>query len=451
MERPVFRPAGVVTRGASFADAAGSLDAALNGPARRAVLDALPRDGDLRKALLVLRDGMRTHRWRAGAASFRFDGFVTPFDLRTRNEGFHVLHDWDGLADRVNPDAIPVDMLNFLIAQRGATPFDAAVPAILLDYYFFYLLTLLSMRVWDDGDPDANLETLTSLAGKLQGPDGSGQRFVEDAASLFLIVGSHYEPREQGFDRLLDRVRGLDGRHRLRIAAGHAASLGSHLRFGFEATYGRDVARMRNDNVVDDPGLGFSLVPLMREYDERRDRGEATDAIVEALLNGLSADVDALVGADTPPSLAAHAAERSELADRVDRRRSELVAAADRHRPLDRAYSPLSFYFNFCQNVLKGIVADALLWGEAWNLTLDDLLRAAPEGDPQGDARRNCAAMLMRYAQANPDPIRGRRMAAIVYDPPTGRRAFTAAVRSLAINPGSQHTGGTEVTGATEG
>ena len=431
-----------------FAEAAASLDAALTGPARRAILDALPANGDLRKALLVLRDGMRTHRWRAGGETIRFDGFVTPFDLRVRSEGFHVLHDWDGLADRVNPDAIPVDMLNFLIAQRGGTPFDPAVPAILLDYYLFYLLTLLSMRVWDDGDADANLDTLTSLVGRLQGPHGSGQRFVEDAPSLFLIVGSHFEPREHGFDRLLDRVRALGDRHRLRIAVGHAVSLGSHLRFGFEATYGRDVTRMRNDNVVDYPWLCFSLVTLMREYDALAGRGagdETRAPVIEAFLNGLSADVDALVGEETPASLKAHAAERSELVDLFARHRRAIAAAADRHRPLDRAYSPLSFYFNFCQNVLKGIVADALLWGEAWNLTLDDLLRAAPEGDPQGEARQNCATMLMRYAKANPDPIRGRRLPAIVYDPPTGRRAYSVALKK--IKPGIPHT---EVTGGTE-
>jgi len=179
----------------------------------------------------------------------------------------------------------------------------------------------------------------------------------------------------------------------------------------------------------------------MREYDAIAGRGggdEARAPIVEALLNGLSADVDALVGEETPASLAAHAAERSELVDLFARHRGAIAVAADRHRPLDRAYSPLSFYFNFCQNVLKGIVADALLWGEAWNLTLDDLLRAAPAGDPQGEARQNCAAMLMRYAKANPDPIRGRLLPAIVYDPPTGRRAFSVALNK--IKTGTSHT-----------
>jgi hypothetical protein len=434
----------------AFADACGSLDAALNGPARAAILGALPQGGDLRRSLLALRDGMRTHRWRAGGAPLRFDNFVELFDLRTRADGFHVLHDWDGLADRVNADAIPVDMLTFLINQRGASPADRAVAAILLDYYFFYLLTLLSMRVWDDGDPDANLDALTSLVHALQGPHGSGQKFVDDAASLFLIVGSHYEPREEGFDRLLDRVRGLDARHRLRIAIGHAASLGSHLRFGFEATYGRDVTRMRDDNVVDYPWLCFSLVTLLREYDALVAQGAGDDTsapIVEAFLNGLTADVDAMVGATAPASLAGHHAERAELVDLFSRHRVAIAAASDRHRPLDRAYSPLSFYFNFCQNVLKGIVADALLWGEAWNLTLDDLLRAVPEGDPRGEARTNCAVMLMRYAKANPDPIRGRLMPAIVYDPATGRRAYADAVRRFADKPGGRSTG---VPGVTE-
>ena len=57
------------------------------------------------------------------------------------------------------------------------------------------------------------------------------------------------------------------------MALGHAASMGSHLRFGFEATYARDTVIMRNDNVTDYPWLSFSLATLMREYSRMRDEG----------------------------------------------------------------------------------------------------------------------------------------------------------------------------------
>ena len=37
----------------------------------------------------------------------------------------------------------------------------------------------------------------------------------------------------------------------------------------------------------------------------------------------------------------------------------------------------------------------------------------------------------MGYARRNPDRIRGRLMPVIVYDPATGREAFTAAMRKM--------------------
>ena len=77
-------------------------------------------------------------------------------------------------------------------------------------------------------------------------------------------------------------MRTLDQAHQTNVALGHAASMGSHLRFGFEATYARDTVIMRDDNVTDYPWLCFSLATLMREYsrlraDERRRAGPGCD------------------------------------------------------------------------------------------------------------------------------------------------------------------------------
>ena len=45
--------------------------------------------------------------------------------------------------------------------------------------------------------------------------------------------------------------------------------------------------------------------------------------------------------------------------------------------------------------------------------------------------KQELAATLMGYARANPDTIRGRPMPVIVYDPSTGRDAFTVAMRKI--------------------
>src|SRR6185295_8452496 len=146
------------------------------------------------------------------------------FDRRTRDDGFHVLNDWDGKADTVNEDIIPVDVLHYLIDTRGDDPVDRVALAILLDYYFLHLLALLSLRIWDGGDADANLDRLDNHLRDLQGSGGSGQRFTDNAETLILIATSHFELHERGYETLLARTRLLNDAHRTAIALGHAAS-----------------------------------------------------------------------------------------------------------------------------------------------------------------------------------------------------------------------------------
>src|ERR1700739_1532822 len=85
-----------------FASACAALDAALGGDARRAIVDDVASAQPLGHALVPLRDRLRS------------DGWLRELDRRTRAEGFHALHDWDGKADHVNPDIIPIDVLNYV-------------------------------------------------------------------------------------------------------------------------------------------------------------------------------------------------------------------------------------------------------------------------------------------------------------------------------------------------
>jgi hypothetical protein len=415
-----------------FDGACALIDAALTGATRREIVADVSQSTDFRQALLRLRDRMRSNVWEAGATHVDLENIVKTYDRQTRQDGFHVLHDWDGIADTITEDTIPIDVLNYLIEKRGAEPPDRRSLAILLDYYFLHVLALLSLRVWDGGRADDHLDRLNGMLRQLQGPDGSGQPFVENAETLILIATSHFEVVEIGYDKLLEKVRTLNQPHRTNIALGHAASMGSHLRFGFEATYVRDTVVMRNDNVADYPWLCFALATAMREYARLHDEGIAAgrERFVEAILNGLSADARAFVG-EPPASLSACEAERSEFRELFHRYRQDLLAEFECHRPTEQTYSPLAFFFNFSHNILKGTVVDALLRGEPWTLAFNDLLTGIPRNGSTGESKMALARTLMDYARANPDRIRGRLMPVIVYDPGTGREAFAVTLRKI--------------------
>jgi len=150
-----------------FSEACDSVERALT--ARQHFVADLARSRPFAKALGRLREHVRANA---------FEPFLSPFDHRTRQEGFHVLHDWDGKADRVSDEMIPVDVLDYVARLRGGEASDVGGLAVLLDYYYFHVLQLLSLRVWDSGDADANLDRLAQLLELLQGTGGSGQPFV---------------------------------------------------------------------------------------------------------------------------------------------------------------------------------------------------------------------------------------------------------------------------------
>jgi hypothetical protein len=417
----------------TFDEVCGILSAALDGPTRQQIVDEATGAANLGAALLNLRKGMRSNVWRAGGQTIDVERTIQRYDRRTRLVGFHVLNDWDGIADRVNEDTIPVDVLHYLVERRGNDPVSPQVLAILLDYHFMHLLALLSLHVWDEGDADANLDTVADLLQHLQGPNGSGQQFAADAETLILIATSHYELHERGYAVLLEKTRTLSAAHRLRIALGHASSMGSHLRFGFEATYGRDTINMRDDNVADYPWLCFALATLMTEYARMSaagETGEPRDRLVEALLNGLSADARAFVG-QPPASLSSCEVERAGFRDTFLASKRELVGEFEPFRPVEGFYSPLGFFFNFSHNVLKGVVIDALLTGTPCELSFNDLLTGIPRQHPLSGRKAQVAQVLMGYARANPHRIRGRLRPVIVYDVQTGREAYSVALRKL--------------------
>jgi hypothetical protein len=229
--------------GGTFDEACASLQEVLTGSARREMVAELSRSRDLGRALLRLRDRMHTHAWTTASGEISLARFIRKFDAQTRQEGFHALNDWDGKADRVSDEIIPVDVLTYLVLRRGEEATDPAVLSMLVDYYFMHVLSLLTLRLWDEGDADENLARVNALLADLQGPEGSGQRFVTDAETLMLLATSHFELVERGYEILLQRVRSLTRAHQLNIALGHAASMGSHLRSGLKRPTGATRSR----------------------------------------------------------------------------------------------------------------------------------------------------------------------------------------------------------------
>lgn len=428
--------ASVSDRASSFTEARLSLEEALDGPARARILDEVGKAKTFDRAARHLRDFMRAHRFESGGAAVFSGRWVRALDQATRRDGFHALNDWDGKADRFNDDIIPVEVTNF--AERMIRPADhgkaRAALAILLDHYFLHLLGLLSLRAFDEGDPNLNLDAVTRLLGHLQGPAGSGQVFARGAFGLVILATSHFEPDITAYDSLLARVRRLNPEHRVSLALTHAAILGCHLRFGLEVTCAGDVRALRDDNVPDYPWLGDAVATLLDAYaDAVAGEDEAgRERLSEALLLGLMPDPDALLGPEPPDSLRAFGERRARLREIFFSHRADLLRDFEAHRPVPASYSPFSFTFNFPHNLVKGVVVDAAFRGAPWPLSLEDLVTALPRSPQLDLGRRSLATTLMGYALASPDTIRGRPHPAIVCDPAAGARAFERAVSVLA-------------------
>lgn len=414
------------TRAVAWDEAHDRVRQALEGGTRREIVQRALDAGDSAGALSTLRGEMCAHLFKTASGLVALKPVVKDFQRRTRRDGFRILHDWDGRAETFNREIIPVDMLDYCRRLGGAAQRGPEALALLLDYYFLHVLALLVPRAWDEGDPDRNLDGITELLGALQGAGGSGHRFVDDAETLLWVAISNYHPDDAAYDRLLEKVRGLGDRHRMRFAMVGAGILGSHLRWGFEAYYNRDVALLRRDNFADYPWLLFSLSTLMREYARlHRDGvgGEERDRTVGGLLNGLTADPPAFIG-EAPGALADHEEEHAEFARLFREHRDALTAEFHEQRPSEEGYSPLAFHFNFPHNVLKAKVDMALTGWDAPNLPLNALVTGGRSGGEEGELRKALATALTEHSRRNPEHIRERRVMVNAYSLRAAQRSF---------------------------
>jgi hypothetical protein len=417
----------------TFRDASALLQDLLRSGARQDIIKGISGPKKTASTLACMRDSFRSQMFKAGTRQFDLNPIVRSFDSQVAGKGFHVLHDWDGKANVLREDLISVELITyFMELPTTAYPLPLAL-GMLLDYHLLYILAVLAVNAWCEGDPNENLDRITELAGDLQGPEGSGHHFVANAETLILNATSHYEPDEDAYRRLLEKVRRLSPVHQRRIARAHAAILGSHLRHGFQDLYMRDFAIMRGDNGPDYPWLFFSVDTLMRRYAELSDQGihgNEREIVVEGLINGLSADVRALIG-KPPAALLPYQREHAEFCALFYRYRPGLLQEFESHRPSDQAYSPLAFNFNFPHNAIKGLVATSIVRGRPAPLPVNDLLTAIPCTPELDTWRRTLALDLTKAARLSPDIIRGRPVPIFSYDPYRARRDFAKTIGTI--------------------
>src|SRR5580692_6840344 len=96
----------------SFDGACALMEKLLRGDARREILTGFSKAKNSVGALRLLRDAMRSGVFRVRAETFQLDPIVQTFDSQVPGVGFHVLHDWDGKADKLLEEIIPVDVVH---------------------------------------------------------------------------------------------------------------------------------------------------------------------------------------------------------------------------------------------------------------------------------------------------------------------------------------------------
>ena len=420
--------------GITLDDSCDVLEKALTGEVRSQILDNLCKVKTFGEALTRLRAAMRAHTFNTRSGQFNIGKIVRQLDQGTKQDGFNVLIDWDGKANKWNEETIPIDVLNYYLRgvdTAGIGPRERQVISILLDYYFLYVVALFAMHVWDKGSVPVNVDRVTALIAGLQGPAGSGQRNVDDTGTLILVATAHFEPDAAAYERLIARIRATwNSSQQVQIALVHAAILGGHLRHGFRDLYKKDLTLMRDDNGPDYPCLLSSLLTLIREYGRMHDQdiqGEMREKIVEGILNGLTPDARAFIG-KPPAPLTSYAAEQSEFSATFFKYRDDLFREFEKHRPSSESYSPLAFAFNFPHNLVKGMVIDALFNAKPSSVSLNALLTGIPRVP---DGREAMARALMGYARRVPDNIGGRPVPVVSYDPQAGLMNYAKTISIL--------------------
>ena len=384
-----------------FSRACELVEAALAADERRRVIQELCARQSPSRALARVAGALRANLRDLDPKYAALDGLVTALDARTRCDGFHVLHDWDGAADRFNQrpsrstsrrsrSAAAVTARHEIAAASCSTTTisiaRAAVAARLGRY-----------------DP-----TRTSTAGRCHGAAPQERpRLASRPATLF--DGHGATSRTGRLTRCSTESALIAGI--VLPSRSITRSRSCHLRFG-RGVVRRDVGVMRRQR---------RRLPVALRVDHASTMPPATTD---------RRSVDQRPCPD-PSSLLAS----DDFVERLRPHRDGLRRV--RALPAGReGLFAIAFFFNLPQR-RQGPGRGRVLRARPWPVSLNDLLTSLPpEGGSyasvaSGLSRKDAAGTLMEHARRSPARIRGRLTPAIVYDTATGRHAYGATMRRL--------------------
>jgi hypothetical protein len=343
-----------------------------------------------------LRGQLEEAHWAGGfkprAMAGLHNGLADPGEMMVR--GFHLWQQtrWPGRNGRVR---YAQTLFNLSLLQR---------------------LTLLTMRLWDDGpgEAGARLSQVQRVLDQLWHGTPAGQPvLVRDARWLIPLaqspatddLGPYFGVAEQVAQSFSTQDRLAIHDAGVRLAAGH---LRSQIRYYcLKNAAGLDDARVvlntRNSNALDFALLIQDLVPLLEAYEQAcRQKDEPTRvACARTICQGISPDPELflnrvdLLGAYSiieplfvttdadghaayTPMGRRHVALVKEYKTRIGRVAMALSEDYPRFRPVTGAYSPYGLLYGFSSNLLEHIVLRASLPDGVAPFTLEDVF---VEGD----------------------------------------------------------------------
>lgn len=253
---------------------------------------------------------------------------------------------------------------------------------IILDYYILRQIGLLALRVWDEGNPNQNLDVLQGLLDELQ----VGHVYVKDVMTLLAIMISNPALQESFYIKTWNNIRKLKPEYQIRFAMANAFFNGEHLQSIFEENYDGLVAdSIRNRNAIDYDQLIHALDILLTRFKEVKVdplHVEERNKIVQAILRGLGGDPEVFLE-NTQFLSSAHSNHPflNHFLEVLERNRADLLEAFHQFDPSTHSFSPLQRKYVFPNRFLTDFIVALTRSDDFSDLSFEDSLFMGEEKD----------------------------------------------------------------------